>query len=153
VNTELSATAALAHREIIVRLPSTPRQARLARHAAVEWLAHEGCPAHGRTASAVAAIVAEFAANAVTHGRAPGRHFELRLVLGPDRVRVEVADARPEARPPAPGSRQAPPLESSGGRGLLLVEALADRWGCTGRNAFSKIIWAEVARQEHVSES
>ncbi|GHB65290.1 hypothetical protein GCM10010397_39090 [Streptomyces spinoverrucosus] len=39
-------------------------------------------------------IVAELAANAVTHGRAPGRDFELRLSLVPGRVRIEVTDTR-----------------------------------------------------------
>ncbi|MGQ4722134.1 ATP-binding protein [Streptomyces tunisiensis] len=50
-------------------------------------------------------VVAELAANAVLHGRVPGRCFRLTLVLDPaaDRLRIEVSDARGDLRPlPAP---------------------------------------------------
>ncbi|MET8437463.1 ATP-binding protein [Streptomyces sp900116325] len=34
--------------------------------------------------------------------------------------------------------------QPTGGRGLLLVEALADRWGCTPRESGpGKTVWAE----------
>lgn len=72
--------------------------------------------------------MAELAANAVGHGRVPGRDFELRLALVTGSVRVEVTDTRAERRPPAPDAVRVPgPLEA-GGRGLALVDALADRW-------------------------
>src|SRR5258707_246526 len=110
------------------RLSPTPRGARLARHLALNQLHAWGIP-HGSDASdAIAVIVAELAANAVTHGRVPGRDFELRLSLVTGSVRVEVTDTRSGPLPPGPGAvRESLPLSESG-RGLVLVEAMADRW-------------------------
>jgi anti-sigma regulatory factor (Ser/Thr protein kinase) len=110
------------------RLSATPRGARLARHLAVNQLHAWGVP-HGSDASeAVAVIVAELAANAVTHGRVPGRDFELRLSLPTGSIRVEVGDTRTESHPPKPGDVRRPHPLDEHGRGLVLVEALADRW-------------------------
>ncbi|NUR05061.1 MAG: ATP-binding protein [Streptomyces sp.] len=124
------------------RLTATPRAARLARHLAVNQLGAWGIP-HGSDASdTVALIVAELAANAVTHGRVPGRDFELRLSLVTGSVRIEVTDTRAERHP-----RALPPsnlLEESG-RGLLLVDALADRWEVLDREPPpGKTVRAEV---------
>ncbi|WSL10486.1 ATP-binding protein [Streptomyces sp. NBC_01288] len=110
------------------RLSLTPRGARLARHLALHQLHAWGIP-HGSTASDTAgAIVAELAANAVTHGRVPGRDFELRLSLVTGSVRIEVTDTRTGPRPPAPGAVGRPEPLDENGRGLVIVEALADRW-------------------------
>ncbi|MFC9289040.1 ATP-binding protein [Streptomyces sp. NPDC057052] len=88
---------------------------------------------------------AEQAANAVTHGRVPGRDAELRLGRDDDagHVRVEVTDVRGERLPlPEPGGR---PL-TDGGRGLALVAAPADEWGVAPRSgAPGKTVWAVVA--------
>ncbi|MFE2214674.1 ATP-binding protein [Streptomyces canus] len=123
------------------RLGATPRGARLARHLALKRLRDWGIPHDSPTADAVAVIVAELAANAVTHGRVPGRDFELRLSLGTGSVRIEVTDTRGEllaaVRPPG--------LLDDGGRGLLLVEALADRWEVLDREPPpGKTVRAEV---------
>ncbi|MEV5417545.1 ATP-binding protein [Streptomyces albogriseolus] len=79
-------------------------------------------------------ITAELCANAVQHGRVPGRDFHVRLTAEADgrRLRVEVSDARAERRPAATVS---PDLDadSESGRGLLLVVTLADDWGVTDR--------------------
>ncbi|WP_329534334.1 ATP-binding protein [Streptomyces sp. NBC_01450] len=126
------------------RLSATPRGARLARHLALNQLHAWGIP-HGTDASdAVALIVAELAANAVTHGRVPGRDFELRLSLVTGGVRVEVTDTRSGPRPPGPGV--VPPLRplDEGGRGLVLVEAVADRWEVLDREPPGKTVRAEV---------
>lgn len=115
------------------RLSATPLGARLARHLALNQLYEWGIP-HGTDASdTVAVIVAELAANAVTHGRVPGRDFELRLSLLPGSVRIEVTDTRAERRPPAPGAVRRPEAFDESGRGLVLVEALADRWEVVDR--------------------
>jgi len=128
------------------RLSATPRGARLARHLALNQLHDWGIP-HGSNASeAVAVIVAELAANAVTHGRVPGRDFELRLYLATGSVRVEVSDTCAERRPPKPGDvRPTRPLDEHG-RGLVLVDALADRWEVLDREASApgKTVRAEV---------
>jgi anti-sigma regulatory factor (Ser/Thr protein kinase) len=126
------------------RLSPTPRGARLARHLALNQLHAWGIPHGSDTSDAVAVIVAELAANAVTHGRVPGRDFELRLSLVTGSVRIEVTDTRSGPRPPGPGAvREASPLAESG-RGLVLVDTLADRWEVMDREPLGKTVRAEV---------
>ncbi|MEV6176217.1 ATP-binding protein [Streptomyces sp. NPDC052016] len=109
-------------------MSSTPRGARLACHLALKQLHAWGVP-HGTDVSdAVAVIVAELAANAVTHGRVPGRDFELRLSLVPGSVRVEVTDSRTGPLPPGPRATRNSRTLDEAGRGLPLVDAVADRW-------------------------
>ena len=97
----------------------------------------------GEVSDLVAAIVAELAANAVTHGRVPGRDFEVRLTRTVTALRVEVADTRTEERPPVDGA-PATPADSETGRGLLLVAGLAARWGVAERQGPGKTVWAEI---------
>jgi anti-sigma regulatory factor (Ser/Thr protein kinase) len=86
-------------------------------------------------------IVAELAANSVAHGRVPGRDFRLTLYVVGDTLRIEVTDTRgdhlPQARHPLP--------DGESGRGLLLVDTLADRWGVRSGPAPRKTVWAELA--------
>ncbi|MFF9136297.1 ATP-binding protein [Streptomyces albogriseolus] len=91
-------------------------------------------------------ITAELCANAVQHGRVPGRDFHVRLTAEADGrgLRVEVSDARAERRPAATVSPN-PDAESESGRGLLLVATLADDWGVTDRpGGPGKTVWASV---------
>ena len=123
------------------RFSSTPRGARLARRLALHQLDRWGI-AHGSAHSeTLAQIVAELAANAVTHGRVPGRDFELTLSYTPEvRLRVDVADTRTERRP-----RLVPPGPfAESGRGLLLVDALASRWAVLDRVPVGKTVRAEL---------
>lgn len=124
------------------RLSATRRGARLARLLAGLQLAEWGCPAGTDDHDAVAVVVAEFAANAVLHGRVPGRDFALLLTYDDDRrvVRVEVSDTHP-ARP----ARVAREGDDNHGRGLVLVDALATRWGVRDRVGPGKTVWAEYA--------
>ncbi|CAM5552793.1 ATP-binding protein [Streptomyces spiroverticillatus] len=129
------------------RFSSTRRGARLARRLTAHQLHAWGIPHGGDTSDAAAQIVAELAANAVTHGRVPGRDFELTLVLLPapgSLLRIEVSDTRTEKRPPAPGELAVPASEEEAGRGLLLVEALADRWSVLDRIPLGKTVRAEL---------
>ncbi|AYN40678.1 ATP-binding protein [Streptomyces dangxiongensis] len=123
---------------------STPRGAQLARRLAVRRMEEWGCPPASDASCTVALIVGELAANAVRHGRVPGRDFGLRLTL--DRatglVRIEVADAASAKRPPTVPPSSYPEGES--GRGLLLVDVLAARWGSAPRRPVGKTVWAEV---------
>ncbi|MFD7131933.1 ATP-binding protein [Streptomyces sp. NPDC059894] len=123
---------------------SSPRGARLARRLAARWMEEWGHPPVSDASCAVALVVGELAANAVRHGRVPGRDWRLRLRL--DRasglVRIEVADAAAGKRPPAAPPEPLPDGES--GRGLLLVDALAVRWGTAARHPVGKTVWAEV---------
>ncbi|MFG2572498.1 ATP-binding protein [Streptomyces sp. NPDC048481] len=125
-----------------MRLSPTPRGARLARLLAVEQLRSWGTPV-----DPAGQIVAELAANAVTHGRVPGRDFRLTLYVIADTLRIEVTDTagdrapRPP-RPSRPGSDGC--ADAMSGRGLLLVEALADRWGWAAELRPRKTVWAEI---------
>ncbi|MFB6893456.1 ATP-binding protein [Kitasatospora sp. NPDC056327] len=93
-------------------------------------------------------IVAELSANASTHGRTPGRGFELHLSLTTARracttvLRIEVSDCRGDRPPVLP--RAACPADAQSGRGLTLVDALADRWGTLPRAPSAKTVWAEL---------
>ena len=116
-------------------LSSTPRGARLARLLAVDTLRSWGLPQERASH-----VVAELAANAATHGRLPGRSFRLTLYVIGTTVRIEVTDTRGE-RMPAP---QEPDGDAESGRGLLLVEALADRWGVAEERFPRKTVWAEL---------
>ncbi|MFI2293089.1 ATP-binding protein [Streptomyces niveus] len=80
--------------------------------------------------------VSELATNALVHGVPPGRGYRLQLLLLADGVfRIEVHDSgggRPSVREPYGES----------GRGLMLVAALADKWGVGERDP-GKIVWCE----------
>ncbi|MYW14586.1 ATP-binding protein [Streptomyces sp. SID2955] len=126
------------------RLSPTPRGARLARRLALAQLDAWGVPLDSSVAEAAGAIVAELAANAVTHGRVPGRDFALTLALLVGSVRIEVSDTLDERLPPGPGQLAGPEPLAEGGRGLLLVDALADRWEVVRRDPPGKTVRAEV---------
>ncbi|MEW1602947.1 ATP-binding protein [Streptomyces sp. NPDC093808] len=119
-----------------LQLSSTPRGARLARLLATEQLRAWGLPPHPAEL-----LVGELAANAVTHGRVPGRDFRLLLYVVGDTLRIEVTDTRGDLLP-CPQHSAAEDAES--GRGLLLVDALADRWGVVPGPPPRKTVWAEV---------
>lgn len=122
-------------------LSSTRRGARLARLLAVQQLHHWGIPYDSDLSDTAAHVVAELAANAVTHGHVPGRNFLLRLILlqGAGRVRIEVTDARDDRRPEVRRAN----ADDASGRGLGLVDALVGEWGVTDR-AVGKTVWAEL---------
>ncbi|SMF33544.1 ATP-binding protein [Streptomyces sp. Amel2xC10] len=129
-----------------VQLSSTRRGARLARLLVEQQLEDWGLPRTAPVTRAVVAITAELAANAATHGRTPGRDFEVRLSLTAAHARVEVSDTRPDRLPPSPPDVPLPPDTATTGRGLFLVNAFATRWGCERRTACVKTVWAEVDR-------
>ncbi|MFD5416008.1 ATP-binding protein [Streptomyces nojiriensis] len=121
------------------RFSSTRRGARLARHLALIQLHGWGIPLDSERSQTAALVIAELAANAVTHGRIPGRDFELRLELTDGTLRVAVADARGEGRP-----RVRQSTDGVGGHGLRLIEALSVKWGVEDRPT-GKTVWAELA--------
>ncbi|KOV73816.1 hypothetical protein ADL00_03625 [Streptomyces sp. AS58] len=127
------------------QFPSSPRGAQRARRHAVRWLEERGWAPASDVSCAAALVVGELAANAVQHGRVAGREFGLRLVL--DRaaglLRVEVADAASARQLPTAAPASYPEGES--GRGLLLVDTLAVRWGSVPRPPVGKTVWAELA--------
>ncbi|MET7766299.1 ATP-binding protein [Streptomyces sp. NPDC005393] len=129
-------------RELTQQFPSTPRGARLARRLAVRRMEDWGYPPASDASCTVALLVAELASNAVRHGRVPGRDFRLRVACEPSTrtIRVEVSDAREDRLPAIPPTLTA---DDASGRGLLLVDLLATRWGTTPRIPVGKTVWAE----------
>lgn len=95
----------------------------------------------------VTLCVSELATNALVHGVPPGRGYLLRLWLYEQgsALRVEVhdsGDGKPRLRDP----------DGESGRGLLLVDALADRWG-VGPRAPGKVVWCEFERHRPFASS
>jgi anti-sigma regulatory factor (Ser/Thr protein kinase) len=122
-----------------LRFTATPRGARLARRLTAYCLDIWGHPYDSTLNDHASLVVGELAANAVTHGRVPGRDALLRLALAGGRLRVEVSDTRGECRPALRGAGE----DEEAGRGLLIVAALAERWGVTPRaGAPGKTVWA-----------
>ncbi|MFD9868688.1 ATP-binding protein [Streptomyces niveus] len=82
--------------------------------------------------------VSELATNAVRHGVPVGGALLIKVGADEHRVRVECHDAnrrRPRLRQPADDDQI--------GRRLLLVEAIASRWG-TDERPFGKYVWFEL---------
>ncbi|WP_405614003.1 ATP-binding protein [Streptomyces sp. NBC_01508] len=108
---------------------SIPATRQFVREAVIDW-------ALADRLDDVLLCVSELATNALVHGVPPGRGYRLRLWLLADGVfRIEVhdsGDGRPSVREPYGES----------GRGLMLVAALADKWGVGERDP-GKIVWCE----------
>ncbi|MGW5679489.1 ATP-binding protein, partial [Streptomyces sp. NPDC003860] len=121
-----------------VQLSATRRGARLARLLAIQQLQSWGCE-H----ASVGHVVAELATNAVMHGRVQGRDFRLRLLERDGVIRVELIDARGDRTPMRRHQNENEPV-AEGGRGLLIVSGLADRWGVSSGPPPCKTVWAEL---------
>ncbi|MES4826583.1 ATP-binding protein [Streptomyces anthocyanicus] len=92
-------------------------------------------------ADAVALGAHELMANAVTHGcrHQAVKAFTVKVTHSSGRLRTEVQD--PSGRRPF----QSPPSdEREGGRGLLLVDALAASWGVQPGPGGGKTVWMEL---------
>ena len=85
-------------------------------------------------------LVTEVVANAVRH--AGGDRIDVTVSVDDAAVRVEVGDEADED--PAPGPL--PGIEDTGGRGLMIVEGLASRWGYERRAGGGKRVWFELDR-------
>lgn len=109
-------------------LPDSPESAAEARRLATELLT--GLPLD--SIEVVLLLTTELVTNAVQHGLGP---IGLRLRAGDDGVRVEVRD-RSDALPVV---QQLDP-DALSGRGLLLVEGLADGWGVLAQD-IGKTVW------------
>ncbi|MFI6151516.1 ATP-binding protein [Kitasatospora sp. NPDC051170] len=101
-----------------------------------------GLPSGDRYFDTAELLLGELFANAVQHSDAPDdRRIEIRISLTGDLLRLEVHDAstgRPTLRPSSP--------DDECGRGLFLVNELAERWGCCPRvGGIGKFVWATIA--------
>jgi anti-sigma regulatory factor (Ser/Thr protein kinase) len=101
---------------------------RLARTA----LQETGVPEH----PALDLVVSELAANAVRHANT---RYRVAIEIVEDAVVVQVHDESPAL----PQKRTPHPAEG-GGRGLLIVESLARRWGVEPASERGKTVWAEL---------
>jgi anti-sigma regulatory factor (Ser/Thr protein kinase) len=82
-------------------------------------------------------LVNELVTNGVKYGRGP---IQLCADVTSARVRVEVVDRGAGFEPRV----ETPDLDQTSGRGLFLVERLADRWGVEGVD--DTLVWFEIDR-------
>lgn len=106
-----------------------------ARETAYEFLADWGLAGTER-GDDVLLCVSELATNALLHGVPPGRQFMLFLRYDGRELRVAVHDSG------GGFPRLVEESEGEGGRGLLLVSALSDKWG-VGERELGKVVWCE----------
>lgn len=84
-------------------------------------------------------ITSELVTNGVRHGNAkPGAQIRLSAELHPDFLRIEVTSPAASSRP----TMQARGELRSSGYGLIIVDALADRWGSSVDGAVR--VWCEL---------
>lgn len=118
----------------VVELPAAVTSPALARRFVMERCAASGDAA---LAEVVVLLVSELVTNAVLHARTAS---VLRLHRGDGRLRVELHDASTEPAVARPAGQNG---QRTGGRGVLLVESLADRWG-SDVGEHGKTVWFEV---------
>lgn len=114
-------------------LPLEASAARAARWFVDRQLARQGVAEDRRELARL--LTSELVTNAVRYGGPP---LSVGVRIGPDRVRIEVRDgtgALPRLAPVGP--------DGEGGRGMLLVAGLADRWGAELRD-IGKVVWYEL---------
>jgi anti-sigma regulatory factor (Ser/Thr protein kinase) len=116
-----------------------PAEVGRARRWARSRLAGCGIGADEPLADTLVLLISELVTNAVVHTGCPA---VLRMLFGGPGVRVEVMDS--SDRPPA---RRHTDGDATNGRGLELVDGLADRWGWQ-REGAGKRIWCEIDRDE-----
>jgi GAF domain-containing protein/anti-sigma regulatory factor (Ser/Thr protein kinase) len=121
--------------ELVVELPAVAASASVARTRLRALL-----EARGLETDVALLLLTELVGNTARHA-APGE-ITVRVLLAGALLRVEVADSS-SRQPRLPTST---PWEQESGRGLLLVEALADRWGSTPVQG-GKAVWFELAAQ------
>ncbi|MGY0492555.1 ATP-binding protein [Streptomyces sp. WG-D5] len=127
--------------QVQLEVGADPAEVGRARRWARSRLAGSGIGGDESLAETLILIVSELVTNAVVH---TGHPAVLRMALPvvqaayPGTVRVEVADT--SERPPTPRHADG---EETNGRGLELVDGLADRWGWR-REGAGKAIWCEI---------
>jgi DNA-binding NarL/FixJ family response regulator len=112
-----------------LRSPSAAR--RLARDAFARWEL-------GDQWESAELLISELVTNAVTHA---GSAADVAIRLLPDRLHVAISDDAEDV--PAQPSQS--PDDGESGRGLAIVEALADRWGTFSAGG-RKTVWFELHR-------
>src|SRR3954454_331496 len=122
-------------RTLCREFPSTPSSVSSARHA-LDGLAGElGDPIH----MTAVLLVSELVTNSVRHSRAANGVIEVLACITPELVRIEVSDDG-EGFDLTPICHD----DAEAGRGLELVQELADRWGRP--TGLRTSVWFEIDR-------
>lgn len=131
----------VSRREYWFRLPALPASARSARDTVRDRLRAWELP--GDTCCDAVLLVSELTTNAVLHTGSGHVLCGIVLTGGERRLRIELHDE--DSTPVRLPEHRAGP-EEEGGRGLLLVQQLADSWGSEpSTRAEGKVVWAELA--------
>jgi anti-sigma regulatory factor (Ser/Thr protein kinase) len=121
-----------------VRLPNTPSSTRAARSFVAgrldRWGATAEDIANGQAIDAVL-VVSELVSNAVKFSSS---EVEVRLDTHRDRIEIAVSDDNPGR-----AELQRPDSRIPGGRGLVIVRALSEKWGQEWREDH-KTVWAHL---------
>ncbi|MFC7492768.1 MULTISPECIES: ATP-binding protein [unclassified Nocardioides] len=118
-----------------LEIAPTSRSAPVARHEVRQLLTDAGVATDVRETAEL--LTTELVSNAVEHGG--GASF-LNATVGADAIRLEVTDPSPALPTPSQSLDEL----NDRGRGMLLVAALASRWG-TERQPPGKTVWCEIA--------
>ena len=135
------------HVDRSLRVPAEPVSVAAARRFVTELLTDPGCTCTLRDDAEL--MLSELVTNAVRHQR-DGK-IEITAVLRGRALRVSVTDDSREVPVPRSGTAGAGPgtegagpgTEAASGRGLLLIEKLATRWGWAPL-AGGKTVWFEA---------
>ncbi|WP_234358528.1 ATP-binding protein [Streptomyces sp. NRRL B-24085] len=135
--------------------PGTPGSATLLVHCSAQGFARAraftretlSCWSLGHRSDDATLVITELAANAVAHAVLPpaaqgAAEVWLGLSFDPAHLLVTVSDPGDEPPAYAPGDVTA--LRENG-RGLHIVDALADEWGWTARPPAGKTVWAKLS--------
>jgi anti-sigma regulatory factor (Ser/Thr protein kinase) len=121
------------------RLPAAPQAVPLARAVVdgLDWLS-----ATPERAFALRLLATEIVSNAVKHGEHgdPDQWIGLVVRMEDESVRIQVSDSGPGFRPHV----VRPDDDDPSGRGLLLLDALSDRWGVR-RHDHRTEVWFELS--------
>lgn len=107
-----------------ISIPMTRRQVDKALHS---W-------GHDSLQDSAHLLITEMAANAVRH--CTGETFSVEVSLTQDAVRLSVTDSSPSYPQVKPSTH-----DDESGRGMMIVEALAQEWGVMD-NTIGKTVWA-----------
>ncbi|MEP6648698.1 MAG: MEDS domain-containing protein [Lapillicoccus sp.] len=115
---------------------------RLVAGAIADWSATRGLVPDDFLVADACLVASEMAANAVKHAQSA---FEVTVTCAEDAVRVSVCDTGAGV-----AETHHVGLLDLGGRGLAIVDDVADRWGCD-TVARGKVVWAELTARHPIA--